>query len=64
MNFKNVLYKRKRNKIVKEVMKELKLTIYDMKLFVPFDEVKEPMEKAIMKQLKNQSRMKNYDNNT
>ena len=55
MNYKNVLFKQKRNKVVKEKMRELKLTLEDIKLFVPFDEVSEPFEKMIRSQL----RMKN-----
>jgi len=57
MNFKDCLYKRKRNKIVKEVMKELKLTIADMKIYVPYDEVQKPMELAIKRQLKKSKRL-------
>lgn len=59
MNYKNVLYKRKRNKIVKEVMKELKLTLKDINQYIPFDEVQKPMEKAIIRDLKRSKR--NYD---
>lgn len=61
MNYKNVLYKRKRNKIVKDVMKELKITLKDINQFVPFDEVKEVMENSVRKLLKSQSRMRNYE---
>lgn len=56
MNYKNVLNKSKRNKIVKEKMKELKLTLADFNVFVPYDEAWKPFEKMIRKQL----RKKNY----
>ena len=55
MNYKNVLFKQRKNKIVKVKMKQLKLTLDDFKVFVPFDEVSKPFEKMIRSQL----RMKN-----
>lgn len=57
MNYKNVLYKRKRNKIVKEVMKELKLTLDDLNVFVPYDEIKESMERAVYRDLKKSKKL-------
>ncbi len=57
MNYKNVLNKRKRNRIVKEVMKELKLTLKDINQFIPYDEIYDSMKKAVYRDLKKREKL-------